>query len=296
MTASATPLRSVDHLVLPTANLDVARARLEALGFTVAPKGVHPFGTENVCVYLADGSFIEFLAVGDADKVRDAVKAGNVFVTRDQAYRKQFGEEGFSALVLASQDARADHVAFVDADLSAGEMLAFSRPFVDKGGKADTASFLLAFAGIAQALPFFFACERVNAPKVDRGSLERHANGVVSLAGVTIATQDPARVTEGLATICATGAAQLERGSYRLALSGASIDVMDYGLFARYTGMDAPGLPGLALSAATFRVDDLAAFEGLLKTNQIGCQKQGDRFVVSATAGQGAIFMFEEVQ
>ncbi|RUU90742.1 VOC family protein, partial [Mesorhizobium sp. M7A.T.Ca.TU.009.01.3.1] len=31
----------LDHLVLPTHSLDVARARLTALGFVVAPTGIH---------------------------------------------------------------------------------------------------------------------------------------------------------------------------------------------------------------------------------------------------------------
>jgi hypothetical protein len=46
----------LDHLVLPTGSLEVARARLAALGFVVAPTGIHPFGTENCCVFLADGT------------------------------------------------------------------------------------------------------------------------------------------------------------------------------------------------------------------------------------------------
>ena len=40
----------------------------------------------------------------------------------------------------------ADHAAFAEAGLSAGEMLEFSRPFVDAAGASDTASFRLAFA------------------------------------------------------------------------------------------------------------------------------------------------------
>ncbi|TIX38964.1 MAG: VOC family protein, partial [Mesorhizobium sp.] len=62
-----TPARPhpLDHLVLPTASLDVARARLTLLGFTVAPTGIHPFGTENCCVFLTDGTYLEPLAVAD---------------------------------------------------------------------------------------------------------------------------------------------------------------------------------------------------------------------------------------
>eukprot|EP01133_Synstelium_polycarpum_P029511 gene29511-36177_t len=47
-TTPRTP-RPVDHLVLPVVELDTARQRLEALGFTVAPSAQHPFGTENAC-------------------------------------------------------------------------------------------------------------------------------------------------------------------------------------------------------------------------------------------------------
>ena len=56
--------RAIDHLVLPTDSLGVARARLSALGFTVAPDAQHPFGTGNCCVYLQDGTYLEPLAPG----------------------------------------------------------------------------------------------------------------------------------------------------------------------------------------------------------------------------------------
>ena len=49
--------------------------RLTALGFTVAPDGLHPFGTSNCCVYLADGTYLEPLAVNDREKA-SATRAG----------------------------------------------------------------------------------------------------------------------------------------------------------------------------------------------------------------------------
>ncbi len=55
--------RTLDHVVLPVASLEVARARYEALGFTVAPNGLHPFGTENCCIYLEDETMLEPLAM-----------------------------------------------------------------------------------------------------------------------------------------------------------------------------------------------------------------------------------------
>ncbi|MGC4025663.1 MAG: VOC family protein [Mesorhizobium sp.] len=81
----------LDHLVLPVANLDEAQRRYRALGFTVAPIGVHPFGTANCCIYLEDGTFIEPLAVADADAVAKAVEDGNGFVIGDRVFRDRAG-------------------------------------------------------------------------------------------------------------------------------------------------------------------------------------------------------------
>jgi len=55
----------------------VARARLTSLGFVVAPTGIHPFGTENCCVFLADGTYLEPLAIGNEQAAIDATAAGN---------------------------------------------------------------------------------------------------------------------------------------------------------------------------------------------------------------------------
>ena len=152
------------------------RERLSQLGFTVAPEGMHPFGTKNCCVYLADGTFLEPLAVADATKAQIAAMRGNVFVARDAAWRYGRGEEGFSALVFGSSDAAADHEDFRRAGLSAGEPLAFSRPFIDAKGRKDKASFKLAFAADLRSPDvFFFTCERVNQPSVDRAALQEAA-------------------------------------------------------------------------------------------------------------------------
>src|SRR5690606_31308834 len=107
----------------PTADLDLACGRLTRLGFTVAPRGVHPFGTENCCVYFSDNTFIEPLAVADRAATDAAATVGNVFVARDRTYRENLGSEGFSAVVFGSEDADEDHRRYVRAGVSAGERL-----------------------------------------------------------------------------------------------------------------------------------------------------------------------------
>jgi hypothetical protein len=259
--------RRIDHCVLPTASLDIARARLTALGFNVAPNGRHPFGTENCCVYFADGTFLEPLAIADADEIRQAIAAENVFVARDAAYRANLGDEGFSALVFASDDADADHAQFVGEGFSAGPLLTFSRPFKDAAENIGMASFKLAFAADA-ATPdtFFFTCQRLNAPAVDRLALEKHANGV----GGIIAVECEAGTDHGdlLDTVAGTGQSVIRVVA---------------------------GQPVLRLRRIVFgakSLDDLAA---LLTANAVEHLRLSAAIEIPAAAGQGAAFRFESV-
>src|SRR5690606_15381247 len=115
-----------DHCVLPVADLSVARRRLASLGFNVAPEGIHPFGTANACVYFADGTFMEPLALADPRLAMSTARDGNIFTRRDLAYRYRCGSEGFSALVFGTAEADADHARFAGAGFPGGDMLGFS--------------------------------------------------------------------------------------------------------------------------------------------------------------------------
>ncbi|WP_406871829.1 VOC family protein [Aminobacter sp. P9b] len=273
--------RPLDHVVLPTADLAIARQRLTALGFTVSPVGIHPFGTVNCCVYLGDGTFLEPLAIGDSAAAGEAVAAGNVFVGRDSAFRNAHGDEGFSAVVFGTNDADADHSEFVAAGVSAGPRLDFSRPFVDASGQSDVASFRLAFAAEpgSQGDAFFFTCERVNAPDVDRSALQAHANGARRVLAVEASVAEQAVAAELLATV-----------------ARSSVDaVSDIPLAnARLAVRAMAGSSGLRLDAMVFAVDDLAVARALLARNGIAHDLSGQRLVIPPAPGQGAAFIFEE--
>lgn len=287
------PVHPLDHIVLPTATLEGAEARLTALGFTVAPRGVHPFGTENCCVYLADGTFLEPLAVGDAEVAAKAIMAGNVFVARDHTYREDHGPEGFSAIVFGTDDADADHQAYLEAGISAGEKLDFSRRFTDRSGKSDTVSFKLAFAsGRDTPDAFVFACQRVNAPKVDRAALQVHTNGAVSIQSVIAVSDEPtgqldllAKASSGVHTVAANG---------WLTLPNADIVVMSPADLENKYGLTPEGRSALRFVAVAFAVDDVTATQQLLVSERIKHHLRDGRLVVPSAPGQGAAFIFEE--
>lgn len=281
-------IAALDHLVLPTASLETARARLGALGFTVAPTGVHPFGTANCCVYLADGTFLEPLAVADRQSCAAAAAAGNVFVARDRAFRVARGDEGFSAVVLGSDDAEADHAGLAGAGLSAGDVLSFSRPFRDASGRSDTASFRLAFAAAPDTVPFVFTCQRVNAPAVDRAALQRHANGATRLLSATVVAVDPAAASRFFATVTGVAGVSGAAGT-RHALANGDILV-------RAAATQGGPLPqGLFdFRAATFAVSDLSETRHVLDANGVAFATDDHGIAVPPAPGQGTTFIFEE--
>ena len=271
MTSTTHPL---DHLVLPTASLAVARARLTSLGFIVAPTGIHPFGTENCCVFFADGTYLEPLAIGDGQTAARAIVDGNVFVARDRLYRASLGNEGFSAVVLGTGDADADHARYVSAGLSAGNGVSFSRAVTDAAGKSDMASLKRGLAsGSGATDAFLFACERINAPKIDRTALQAHANGVTGIVEIVAVSDAPSAQAHLIET--ATG---LEQGSgTAFGLPNAVISVLDPGAFTARFSLAAGEPSDLRFAAVIFSVRSvdvtarlLQQFVGNLEANILG--------------------------
>lgn len=288
------PPRPVDHCVLPTADLEGARRRLERLGFNVAPDGRHPFGTANCCVYLADGAFLEPLAVVDEEMAWEAARTGNIFVKRHLAYRYRRGEDGFSALVFGTGDAAADHQAFIEEGFSAGDMLEFSRDFVDASGRADKASFRLAFAADLRAPDcFFFTCERVNTPKVDRSALERHANGVTRIKEIAFSAPESGAFAEIALIVSGAPAAQTIGDVTEIEASNAKLALFDNGMFEACFGARSSDDPGLQLRAIVFGSSDIGATGALLADRGIQYKTIGSRLIIQPAPGQGAIFAFE---
>ncbi|MDA4843714.1 VOC family protein [Hoeflea poritis] len=288
--------RSVDHLVLPTADLEAARTRLALLGFTVAPEARHPFGTANACVFFADGTYLEPLSVAQRELCEHAAIDGNVFVMRDQAYRFRRGEEGFSALVMGTDKAEEDRRQFLKAGISAGLNLEFSRPFETPDGARSMAGFELAFAADLRAPDvFFFTCERKNAPDVDRSVLETHENGVTGIRQVVLSEQNPSDFQYLLQQV--VGQREVNAHSFGVDLAAANADVValnSAGLKGFFGVAGGTHARGLRLRGIVFATADLDAMEQRLKDREIAYAFIAGRLVVAEAAGQGAFFAFEQ--
>ena len=248
-------MRAIDHLVLSFDDLATARERLGALGFTVAPDAVHPFGTGNACVFLADGVYLEPLAVVDAAAQAEALAAGNVFVARDAAFRAEQDRPDFSGLAFRSADALGDRDALAAQDLAEPATVDFSRTFRQGDGAEATLSFRLAFArllpGFAASL---FFCEACHSVTPDRSALSRHANGADGLMRIVLIGTVDEETRRLLETIAGSTLTSDGSGGATLALANVDLEFLTPSLAqARYGAAavdDRLRLAGMVLAVA----------------------------------------------
>ena len=172
-------------------SLGVARARLTALGFTVAPDGVHPFGTANCCVYLS-GRHVPRAArhrrcrTGKCDRPAPATCSRRAMppiaaTSAMTASPRWCWRPAMPAPTMphSSRPGCRPETSWNSRDRSSMRQ-----------ARSDTASFRLAFAADPRADDLFlFTCQRLNAPKVDRSALQSHANGAARIARIVVSRE-----------------------------------------------------------------------------------------------------------
>lgn len=282
--------RAVDHCVLPVEELDDARARLSALGFTVAPDARHPFGTENACVYFADGTYLEPLAIGQREDAERTAQKGNVFTARDQAYRFRNGETGFSAVAFATRTADADHKQFRRLGISAGRKLVFGRKMTGSDGAVGKATFKNAFAADLRAPDsFFFTCERVTMPEIDRSAFEQHENGVTGIAEIIATEINPTDFQYFLQPVIDNRDTLSHSFGIEIAASNATINVMTpEGLTANFGVRQPDRSRGMRLEGIVLRVSDPDRFRRKIEADGVALRDHGRYWVIDRAPGQGA--------
>lgn len=294
MSLSTRTTRPLDHLVLPVDALEQARRRLNDLGFTVAEDARHPFGTENACVFFSDNTYLEPLAVASREECEAAALAGNAFVARDQAFRFRQGPEGLSAIVLGTEDAAADHMRFRARGVSGGDMLEFSRPMRLPDGREGLGSFRLAFAADLRSPDFFlFSCQRVRALPTDRGTLERHENGVLGISEVVLSETNPTDFQYLLQEAVDEREVAAHSFGMDIETTNAKISVLSAAGMEAFFGRSVRNAErGLRGRAVIFRVADLEVTRALFARNDIEFSEMGGRLIVPEMTGQGVIFAF----
>ncbi|HWA41681.1 MAG TPA: VOC family protein [Hypericibacter adhaerens] len=182
-------MRPINHLVLAGHDLEAMRAAYQDLGFTVAPRGQHPFGTANHVIQL-HGAYLELLAV---TRAQDVIEHGDRQFSFSAFHRDYLARhEGFSAFVLGTPDAHADHKAWQAAGLHAYEPFDFSRMATLPGGEDVRVGFTIAFVS-DPALPWIgmFACQHFRPDYYEQPQYLKHANSATNIEEVWIACERP---------------------------------------------------------------------------------------------------------
>ncbi len=177
-------MKAINHLVLAGRDLEAMRAHYAALGFTVTPRGQHPFGTGNSLIQL-DGAYLELLAVTAPADVPEHRAGHFSFAAFNRDYLER--HDGFSMLVLDTPDARADSAAWRAAGLHSYEPFDFSRNAKLADGREIVVSFSLAFVS-HPAAPWLglFACQHHTPEYFAQARYLQHANGARRVQDVWI--------------------------------------------------------------------------------------------------------------
>lgn len=181
----------IDHLVLPVYDLEAAADLYARLGFTLAPRASHPWGTDNVCIQLADRTYIEHLAVVRPDDVPEP--EGDAFsfgaYTRDFLARR----EGFSMLAIEGDGPEDDARRFEDLGLWLHSPSGMERDQRLPDGDTVRMAFRTQFA-TDEALggeATVFGCYKAPADAFWNPAYQTHANGVTGVAAVLITEHEP---------------------------------------------------------------------------------------------------------
>lgn len=285
--------RRLDHVVMPVPHLDDARVLLSSIGFTVAPDAVHPFGTENACVFFADGTYIEPLGIAERERCEAEAAGGNVFVAHDQAFRFRRGAPGFSGLAFATADARAEHETFRRTGIGDGEMLEFRRIARLPNGEASELGFRLAFARDRRAPDLsLFACQPLHASKPDRSALTAHANGAIGLRRIVLSEPNPTDFQYLLQEI--VGERQVLADSFGFSIRTANLvlEVASPEALALRYGASRDEERGLRIEGLVLSVESLEGIEGSCRAAGLAAHRLDVRLVVPLGAA-GAFFAFE---
>ena len=239
--------RGIDHLVLCVRDLEAARERYRSLGFTLTPRGVHPFGTANSLVQFRS-NYLELLTVADPTMIPPPALERFSFgaFNRDLLARR----EGFSMLALQTDDAEADAAEFRAKGIGFYAPFRFERQARQLDGSEATVAFSLAFA-TDSSMPeaVFFTC-RHHAPQFFwKPEYQRHDNGALDVREVVIAAANPSLLTHILEQLFGPRRVKRTATGLRAETGSGAVSVMSSEAFApRFAG----GLPATAPATPHF--------------------------------------------
>jgi catechol 2,3-dioxygenase-like lactoylglutathione lyase family enzyme len=287
-------MRGIDHLVLAVADLEAARQRYGALGFTLTPPARHPFGTANSLVQF-DGAFLELLSVVEPALIPPHAPGRFSFAAFNRDYLER--GEGFSMLVLDSRDARADAEAFRQAGLATYEPFDFSRPAKLPTGEDVKVGFSLAFTGHRDIKSAgFFVCQQHAPERFWRPEYQRHDNTAVTVKEVCLVAPRPLHFAEFMQGFAGSDQVAASEHQVDVATARGIITVLTADGFAKRYGITPPRAHRLpALAGFTLGVSDHDAMQAAVERAGVATAAGDGRLTVVPEDAFGAALAFTGV-
>ncbi len=285
-------MSGIDHLVLCVADLDAARSRYQAMGFTMTPKAQHPFGTGNSNIQL-QGCFLEVLTVMAPEDITEHAPGQFSFAAHNRDFLA--AGEGFSMLVLEAEDARADQARFAASGLKTYAPLDFSRQAKMPTGEAVTVGFSLAFATDPLAPSnAFFTCQQHAPEHFWKPDYQRHANTAHTVSEVCMVSADPG-AHAGFLEAYADAASQFRAGELTVVTSRGRISVVEPARFEDLYQCQPPDVTaGARLAGYTIGVADLDVARDEFQQNGIQAGSWDQRTYIGPENAFGVAVAFEQ--
>jgi hypothetical protein len=282
-------MKGINHLVLTGRDLDAMRAAYQALGFTITPRGQHPFGTGNSIIQL-HGTYLELLSVTVPQDVPEHTAGQFSFAAFNRDYLER--HEGFSMMVLDTPDARADLVRWHAAGLQTYAPYDFSRMAKMPDGADVKVGFSLAFVSHPSA-PWLglFACQHYRPEYYEQPQYLNHANGASLVRDVWVAGEAAQNLADFIGAV--TGATGVRDGADRTVFQTRTGSIVlarpqafeaAFGIPAPHPE-DGPHLAGLTVGCGNIRV-----------VKNRGLRETGWRYVLGPEKNFDVAIAFVEAQ
>jgi catechol 2,3-dioxygenase-like lactoylglutathione lyase family enzyme len=282
----------LDHIVLCVRDLDAARERFEALGFTTTPPAKHPFGTGNSLAQMGS-SFIELLSVIEPQRIPPHAEGSFSFGAHNAAFLER--REGMSMLVLSSEDARHDEARWRSGGLHTFEPVYFERKATLPDGSEAKVAFTIAFA-VNEAIPdaVFFCCQQHAPEAFWQPAYQRHANGAADLSSVTLVADHPQGHAAFFETLLGHSRLKTHPRGLEASTGLGHIEVIaTQQVAARFPQAAASALSsGAGFVAAAVGVADIDATAQILESSGVSHTRTDQRLVVPATECFGMTLEF----
>lgn len=289
-----TMARGLDHIVHAVRDLDAAAELYRRLGFTVGARNRHPWGTHNHIVQMP-GFFIEVLTLGEPDKLGD-----DGFSRLFGAFNRDFlaRGEGYSLLVLETNDAKGDEAAFRRAGIAQSVMMRFEREGKRPDGSSVKVAFSLVFAANRYAPDnHFCVCQQHYPENFWNPAFQNHENGTKGVAGIVITSPQPDDHARFMSAY--TGLDDLRSNPSGLVADTprGRISVTTPSAYRDTFGITAPPVTqGARIAALRLAVDNIAATRAAVAGGGVPFTTDADRVIVAPEAGMGAAIVFERTK